>query len=122
MRSRYSAFALGCTDYLVETLHPEHEDAKLGADAVRLSVQLTSAAMRFTGLKIVDARERDDTAMVLFVARVFEKGKDRSFVELSDFGRTERGWQYRAGTSRAVSEFPDLATLNIDEFQSKRAR
>jgi SEC-C motif-containing protein len=36
-------------------------------------------------------------ARVLFTARVFEKGRDRSFVELSDFAIAEGGWRYLDG-------------------------
>lgn len=118
MRSRFCAFALGASDYLVETLHPDHEDLKLGRDAVRHGVQMTSATMRFTGLQIVDAREQGDHARVLFVAKVFEKGKDRSFAELSDFGRTPEGWRYRSGFSRTLAELGDPNTLSIDTFEA----
>jgi uncharacterized protein YchJ len=34
---------------------------------------------------------------VLFHAAVFDKGKDRSFVELSTFARDDAGWRYVAG-------------------------
>ena len=45
MRSRFSAFALGETEYLWRTLHPEHPDRVRGHDA--LVAELWPAAKAF---------------------------------------------------------------------------
>ena len=65
-------------------------------------------------LTILDAKD----AEVLFLAAVFEKGKDRSFVELSSFARDGAAWRYLSGETRAARDVADPAALTIDSFSS----
>lgn len=98
MRSRYSAFALGEIEYLVETLHPQHADLKSSPDELRASLRSTCRGFRFTGLTVEEALDEGaDRAHVTFLARLFEKGADRSFRERSAFERTADGWRYLSG-------------------------
>ena len=99
MRSRYAAFALGLGRYLVETLARDHPDR--GADEAALVIALSRRKdrQRFLGLAILDAREDGDRGEVTFRARVFERGKDRSFTERSTFVRENGAWRYLSGTS-----------------------
>jgi SEC-C motif-containing protein len=111
MRSRFSAFAVGDAEYLHRTLHSEHPDrAEPKADVVR-AIKDGARGMRFLGLSILDAK--DDK--VLFFARIFEKGKDRSFVELSTFAKDEGGWRYLAGEAKPASA-AEISGLTIDRF------
>ena len=55
-------------------------------------------------------------ARVLFHATVFEKGRDRSFVELSTFAHDGTGWRYLSGEARAPGAPVELAALTIDTF------
>ena len=65
----------------------------------------------------VDAREDGRAAQVLFCARVFERGRDRSFVELSDFAHDGAGWRYLAGSAAPVARLGrDPAGLTVDAF------
>ena len=119
MRSRYAAFARGEVDYLWRTLHPEHPDRHAPESIVRASIRESAQANRYTGLRILDARgpDADGVARVLFHARVFQKGRDRSFVECSDFARDDRGWRYLRGVPRPIVRCPnDLSALTIDAF------
>src|SRR5689334_3311653 len=87
MRSRFSAFALKDAPYLLRTLHPDHEDrAAPPADLLR-AIKESAGAFRYMGLTILDRAPPDDlgVARVLFLASVFQKGRDVSFVELSEF-------------------------------------
>ena len=94
MRSRYAAFATKEVAYLWKTLAPEHEDrAKDEADVLR-ELRTTASAFRYMGLKVLGAREDGDHGEVTFVARIFEKGQDRSFVERSEFRRVDGAWRY----------------------------
>lgn len=97
MRSRYAAFAVGAIDYLVATTHPSHADAKEPVEELRESIRRVATAHKYTGLTVLDAREDGDAGQVLFRARVFLKGKDFSFTELSEFGRDAGRWKYLAG-------------------------
>lgn len=97
MRSRFSAFALGRGAYLWRTLHPDNPlRARPKHDVIR-ELSRARQSVRYQGLTIHDATVEGDAGRVLFTARVFEKGRDRSFVELSDFVRAGGGWRYRDG-------------------------
>ena len=96
MRSRYAAFATAEIDYLVATTHPSHPDTS-DVDELRASLRRVAAAHKYTGLVVLDAREDGGAGQVLFRARVFSKGKDLSFTELSDFARDRGAWKYSSG-------------------------
>ena len=72
MRSRYAAFALGLDGYLDRTLVRDHPHRNTAPPPPRF---------RYLGLRILHAEDSE----VLFVARIFDKGADRSFAELSHF-------------------------------------
>lgn len=98
MRSRYAAFAAGLVDYLIDTLHPEHEDAKLDRAVVAASFRSTVEGFKFTGLRIVEADETFvDGPTVTFVARLFTRGVDHSFAERSLFGWVDGRVLYKKG-------------------------
>lgn len=104
MRSRYAAFALGLGVYLVDTLSKDHPDRNvptLARDLARIH-----DTRRFLGLRIVDATEEPSgrRGTVLFHARVFERGVDGSFGELSEFVREEGAWKYQGGITLDASE------------------
>jgi SEC-C motif-containing protein len=108
MRSRYSAFALKEAGYLWKTLHPEHADrARPEAEAIR-EFRSFAQSHQFPGLVVMDRRAPDErgVAQVLFFAKVFEKGKDRSFVERSDFRHDGTGWRYVSGVGFKPADLP----------------
>lgn len=112
MRSRFAAFAMGDAEYLWRTLDAAHEDRESPRDEVVRSLRDASRKYRYMRLTILEAKD----ARVLFLAAVFEKGQDRSFVELSQFAHDGTGWRYRSGASRAASELGDPKALTIDGF------
>lgn len=93
MRSRYAGFALRAVEYLARTLHPDHPDRAATPEALRRALRAACDRYRYPGLTVIDRAD----AQVLFHARVFASGSDRSFVERSDFARDDTGWRYRAG-------------------------
>jgi SEC-C motif domain protein len=97
MRSRYAAFALGLGPYLVQTLAEDHPDRAL--DEAQLVRALSSARerQRFLGLRVDETRVEGDHGEVLFFARIFERGQDRSFAERSAFRREHGHWRYAGG-------------------------
>jgi SEC-C motif domain protein len=102
MRSRFSAFAKKEAAYLYRTLHPDHEDrARPEADVLR-DIHASASACRYLGLTVLDRIDADEEgiARVRFRARVFTKGRDVSFVELSEFAHDGEGWRYLRGTGR----------------------
>ena len=116
MRSRYSAFALKEVDYLWRTLHPEHPDrARPREDLVR-ELRARASTLKYPRLHVLDRRlvAPGETAVVLFYARVFETGKDRSFLERSEFQHDGTGWRYLRGRTLAPSALsgpPEALTL-----------
>jgi uncharacterized protein YchJ len=103
VRSRFSAFALGEGAYLARTLHPGSE-ARAAGDEHDLARELSSArrVLRYRELVVHEVEVEGANARVLFTARVFARGRDRSFVELSRFERTADGWRYLGGELRSA--------------------
>ena len=103
MRSRYAAFARGDVDYLVTTLTADHADRTEGA---RADYRAMRESMRFLDLCILHTSMEDETGEVLFYARIFERGVDRSFVELSGFVREDGAWRYASGLLVRTEDLP----------------
>jgi len=101
MRSRYSAYARGEVDYLVDTHAPETRDPDL-----RKHVAAWAASARFTRLEVVATEAGgvgDRTGTVTFVAHFEEGGVARVMSERSRFRRdAELGWVYESGTAAPV--------------------
>jgi SEC-C motif domain protein len=117
MRSRYAAFALGLARYLVDTLSSEHPDRAEGDEALVSALSSARGKQRFLGLRIVFASEDADRGEVLFVARIFSGGVDRSFAELSEFVREDGAWRYAGGLLVDRAALPDdLAELTREGF------
>lgn len=117
MRSRYAAFALGLGEYLVDTLAAEHPDR--GASRVDLARELARVRerQRFLGLSILHTLESVTEGEVLFYARIFERGHDRSFAELSSFVREGGAWRYSSGVLVAAPLLPrPIASLTRESF------
>jgi SEC-C motif domain protein len=99
MRSRFSAYALRLTSYIITTTHPD--GPRFEADAVRWrkGIEQFSRATRFKGLKILDAQggPDDEEGVVTFEATLFVGKDDQSFTEQSLFRRHEGRWKYFSG-------------------------
>lgn len=95
MRSRFSAYALGKVDYLVETTA-----AAQRAELDREELAAYCKGIRCVGLKIV-ARERggppDLDGTVKFHASLQVNGKRHLHIELSRFVREDGVWRYVDG-------------------------
>lgn len=119
MRSRYSAFALGLGEYLERTLCRDHADRAIPRAELVLELSRAKQRQRFLGLTIVEASDDE----VLFYARVFEKGADRSFAELSSFVREDGAWRYASGVVLGTAALPkDPASITRDLVSSAGAR
>ena len=87
MRSRYAAFALGDTEYLRESWHPDFRPADLRPDP----------GIRWIGLEILASEENGDRAMVEFEAILLAAGVVSAMRERSDFLRLQGRWLYTQG-------------------------
>ncbi|MFF2088765.1 YchJ family protein [Nocardia sp. NPDC058176] len=94
MRSRYTAYVVGDTEYLLRSWHPETRPADLVLDS----------AQRWLFLEIV-ATERgglfDDSGTVEFIAHYKLDGVRDAMHEVSTFARVDGAWVYVDGTFRA---------------------
>lgn len=124
MRSRYSAFALGLGPYLVRTLASQHEDLGLPREALIRELSQARDRQRFMGLRILHEAYADAESVgegeVMFHARIFEKGVDGSFVELSRFVREGNAWRYASGLMVPRADLPaDLDALTPADLRRR---
>jgi len=89
MRSRYSAFALGLREYLLDTWHPATRPASLESDP---------PGLKWLGLQVRRHERIDDThALVEFVARSKLAGRAHRLHETSRFVHEDGRWYYVGG-------------------------
>jgi SEC-C motif-containing protein len=104
MRSRYCAYALGLTDYIVETTHKENphyqRDMKVWQEELKHFCRKTT----FCGLKILETKEEESKAEVTFEAILKIGGSDASFVEQSFFKKEKGKWLYFKGIVNPYKE------------------
>ena len=95
VRARYSAFAIGLGEFLHATLADAHPDRAHGTAVPARIAELSRSGrtLKYMGVVVSEA----DDARALFLAKVFEKGKDRSFMELSRFVVEEGTLRYASG-------------------------
>ncbi len=93
MRSRFSGFALGNEEYIIETLHPDHPDSTLPLDERKAQIAEFCQKTRFEGLEILDSGED----FVTFRAILSQNGRDCSFIERSQFAQINGKWLYLSG-------------------------
>jgi len=102
MRSRYSAYALGLADYIMDTTGPgPHRQPD--PVAWRESILAFSKTTQFKRLEVHEASKNDDQGVVEFTAHLVQFGQDASFRERSRFERTDR-WRYVAGSPRPIEK------------------
>jgi len=95
LRSRYTAFAMGKTDYLVDTLTPDLRD---GFDLVE--AESTAAGSTWQGLEVRSVTGGgidDDTGSIEFVASFRLHDEARIHHELSQFRRLKGRWLCAGG-------------------------
>lgn len=97
MRSRFSAYALGFSDYIMGTTHPGSPLYSRHRSAWKKSVNRFSNITTFQGLEILDCKEKKNTASVSFYASLSQRGRDVSFTERSYFERVAGRWLYLNG-------------------------
>ncbi len=100
MRSRYSAFALGMCDYLIETTHP---DKRAGLSIAEL--QAHNQVTTWQGLTILETTaggEGDSDGRVSFVARFSSENRTGELKENSRFLRLEGRWYYVDGDIEVI--------------------
>jgi SEC-C motif-containing protein len=101
MRSRYSAYALGLTDYIVQTTHPSNPNFKLSLEEWKKQIKQFSANTAFIGLEILEFIDDPEISYVTFKAELKQGWNDASFVEKSRFLKVKGRWLYVDGRIQA---------------------
>ncbi|MCH9625435.1 MAG: hypothetical protein S4CHLAM123_06090 [Chlamydiales bacterium] len=97
MRSRYSAYALKDSAYIIRTTHPDHPDAKIPQEKWSAQINAFCAQTIFVGLEIKEFTENAPFATVTFSAHLIQNGQDASFTEKSEFEKIKEQWFYLRG-------------------------
>ncbi|MCB1134895.1 MAG: SEC-C domain-containing protein [Chlamydiia bacterium] len=98
MRSRYAAYALGLSDYIMDTTDPKGPLYQAHREAWRKTIDVFSQQCQFESLRILGASEGKKEAYVTFYAGLSEQGKDVSFAERSRFIKRGGRWYYHSGS------------------------
>ena len=100
MRSRYAAYSLGNSAYIMATTHPDSPHFVADAAAWTEQLDAFSAATRFKGLRILERAggevAGESEGWVTFRAELTQGGQDASFTERSHFEKMDGRWTYRS--------------------------
>lgn len=96
MRSRYSAYVLGHSLYLLKTVHP----FQVHPETINTAVEATLREIKWTGLDILktdQGMDPDSQGMVEYIASYTLKGEPFTLHEKSQFIKMEGEWKYTTG-------------------------
>lgn len=108
MRSRFSAYALGLTDYIMETTHPASFHYEDNRNSWKKSLLQFSQETEFKNLKIWEFQEYKDRAVVTFTV-FLQQQEAVIFTERSHFEKIKGRWLYLSGIIKE-GEVPKLAS------------
>lgn len=99
MRSRFSAYAVGDADYIIDTTHPANPGYTTERASWKEDITRFCTLTQFVALEVLATANgaSDDEAFVEFRATLTQLGKDASFTERSKFVRENGRWLYVAG-------------------------
>jgi peptide deformylase len=109
MRSRYTAYVLDLPEYIIQTTHPASPGFSEDTFAWKKSLSNFSRQSAFQRLEILDFKEAQSIATVVFTAYLLQEGRDATFTEKSHFEKKEGRWLYRGG-QLAAGRAPNLIT------------
>jgi len=93
MRSRYTAYVKGFSQYIIETTHPDHRE-----DCDEESIIAWSQGAEWHGLEILNSSE----GYVEFIAHFSEKGVRKQHHEQSTFKKIDGEWFFDKGKMMAM--------------------
>lgn len=97
MRSRFCAFALKNSKYIIKTTHKENPDYTDNIQSWEKSILEFSNSCEFKNLTILEFIDKEFEAYVTFKAFLTCDGKDNSFTEKSKFLKHNNMWLYHSG-------------------------
>lgn len=97
IKSRYSAFSVANSDYIIFTTHQNNPDFTTDLKSWTNDILNFSKNTRFEKLEILEFIDGDIESFVTFKATLFQKENDISFIEKSRFLKVEGIWLYVDG-------------------------
>jgi len=94
MRSRYSAYFLGNTKYIIKTTHPQNIDFQEDINLWEKDLKEFSKNFTFEKLTIIEFIESEPLSYVTFRAQINCDGQDHTFTEKSSFKKINHCWKY----------------------------
>jgi SEC-C motif-containing protein len=95
LRARYSAYAWGAVDFLMDSAAGEAAETDRGA--WRASLVAYCSSLRLTGLTVVSAQCGSTEGEVHYRAGLVVRGRPSTLVERARYQRTEGQWRYTGG-------------------------
>jgi len=92
LRSRYSAFAVGNIDYIVNTHHP-----KTRGEIDRKEIETWSKSSQWEGLEVLQkeaGEAKDEQGTIIFHAKYVADGKKQDHYEKSFFEKEKGEWMF----------------------------
>jgi SEC-C motif-containing protein len=97
MRSRFAAYALELVDYVMDTTDPSGAMWQSNRDAWREDLLGFTGVTEFRALRVIEAHETGDEAVVSFEATLKTPAGEQVMCERSRFVRRSGRWLYVEG-------------------------
>ncbi|NGX48845.1 MAG: hypothetical protein K940chlam5_00437 [Candidatus Anoxychlamydiales bacterium] len=97
MRSRFCAYALSLSDYIIKTSHPKNACFQKDLKTLKEDILRFCKDTSFENLEILDFIEEKEKAFVTFIAYLKAAKKDLTFTEISHFEKQNGKWLYKDG-------------------------
>ena len=97
MKSRFSAFAVCNSEYIIFTTHPNNSNFTTNLKSWNNDILNFSENTKFEKLEILEFIDGEVESFVTFKATLFQDKNDISFIEKSRFLKTEGIWKYVDG-------------------------
>ena len=97
MKSRYCAYALGKSEYIILTTHQNNIDFKSNKKSWNNDILDFCGNTEFTKLDILDFSDGEIESFVTFKANMIQNDEDVSFIEKSRFLKVNEKWLYIDG-------------------------
>jgi SEC-C motif-containing protein len=97
MRARYSAYAMGRSDFIIATTHPKHSDFQKNLQQRLKEIQSFSTSTQFMKLEVISFKEGAILSFVTFKATLLQSGKEYILHEKSRFEKIDGKWLYLSG-------------------------
>ena len=97
MRSRYSAYALGLINYIIQTTHKESPFYQSSLSTWKKELKIFCKSTAFNNLEILHSEDKGSIAFVTFIATLMQGDLDVTFTEKSTFKKEGSRWFYLEG-------------------------